>query len=578
MAQRNVGLRDGFWAPRLAALRDHTLPTLLERFESHGVVDAFRRLRMDDPTPRASGWMGAVFSDSDLYKWIEASARADRADLAEPVVQAVLGAQDADGYLHTWFGHDDRPRYANLDHGHELYCMGHFIEAAIAHRAATGRSDLFDAALRVAAHVAATFGPGRREEADGHPEMELALCRLAAAAGSRAWVDLAAWMLERPLERAGLTLETIRPAGHAVRFLYFATGIADVALATGNPRWRDAACRLWGEIVERHSYCTGGVGGRWMGEAIGRPFELDDETSYAESCAAVAMARLSERIWRLTRDPRCLDHLDILLFNALPAAIGPDAASWCYSNALAFTGDGEQNLWVLPFEYGAAMALEWFPPRRREWFDVMCCPPNVARAFSDLPDRVAESGGDPSTLLIRLPIASRIVDGEWDVEVDGDWPRGGDVAVRVHRAPSGGRLQMRRPGEGIVELPTREPSRLELPVHAAWWVARPELSAMTGKAFLRRGPVVYALDDRELPGIDLRHLRIDPDAPVDDADPDRLATTARAALRDPEDRAAYAELPRGPEAARPVDLTLRPYHAWSDDARQLRIWLPLARG
>jgi DUF1680 family protein len=313
---------------------------------------------------------------------------------------------------------------------------------------------------------------------------------------------------------------------------------------------------------------------------VGRPYELDDETSYAESCAAVAMAQLTDRIWRLGGDPASLDHLDTLLFNALPAAIGGDGASWCYSNALAFTGDAEQNPWVLGFEYGPAMALKWFPPHRHAWFDVMCCPPNVARAFAGVPSWVAEtsvgSAGAP-TLLIRLPVASRLVDDAWDVEIRSDWPESGDVEVVVRRAPDAGRLHLRRPGEGIEELASEGTSRLELPVRAGWWEARPELAAMSGKAFLRRGPVVYALDDRDLPGIDLRRLRVDTAAPVDDSDPAGLRASVEEREADPADRPLYAEVDRAQPRGRRLDVTLRPYHAWPDGVGQLRVWLPRVR-
>ena len=303
MRQPSIEIADEFWAPRIAQLRDVTLPTLLARFEAHGVVEAFSRLRMPDRPPRNTSWLGAFVSDSDLYKWTEAAALAGRTDLVDPVARAIAAAQDDDGYLHTYFGQDGRGRYGNLGTGHELYCMGHFVEAAVSHHEATGSRTLLDAAIRVAAHVAATFGPGRDERFDSHPELELALCRLGAVTGDRRLVELAAWMIERPLREAGLTLETVEPAGHAVRFLYLTSGIAEIAIATGDARFRDAALRLWSALVLRHSHCTGAVGGRWMGEAVGRSYELDDETSYAESCASVAMAQLARRIWRLVRRP-----------------------------------------------------------------------------------------------------------------------------------------------------------------------------------------------------------------------------------------------------------------------------------
>lgn len=573
MPRPSIDVLDGFWAPRLAQLRGTTLPTLLERFEAHGAVDAFRRLRLADPPPRNTSWLGAFVSDSDLYKWTEAAALAGRADLVGPIADAITAAQDDDGYLHTFYGHDGRARYADLGTGHELYCMGHFIETAVSHHLATGGRVLLDAAIRVADHVSARFGPGADERVDAHPELELALCRLAAATGDRRLVSRAAWMIEQPLLRAGLTLETVEPAGHAVRFLYLTSGIAEVASASGAPRWREAALRLWHALLERHSYCTGAVGGRWMGEAVGRPYELDDETSYAESCASVAMAQLARRIWRLTGDPACLDALDTLLFNALPAAVGSDGSSWCYANALAFTGEREQNLWVLPFEYGPAMALRWFPPRRHEWFDVMCCPPNLARAFAELPAWVAEADDAAApTLRLLLPISSRIRGGGWEVDVESGWPWAGEIEIRVLASPAGGRLLVRRPDEGFEEVAASGSTRVAWPLRARWWSARPELGGMAGKVFLRRGPVVYALDDRGLPGTDLRCVSVDPEAPVDDSDPQAIVVATRVC-----DPAAPAPLYRALGAAappgRPVKAVMRPYHAWPDGIGQLRIWL-----
>jgi hypothetical protein len=568
MIRTAVDLHDSFWAPRLAQLRDVTLPALLERYEAHGVVESFRRLRRADPPPRDASWLGAWVSDSDLYKWVEAAALAARLDLADPVIAAVVAAQDQDGYLHSFYGHDGMGRYFDPDTGHELYCMGHCVEAAVSHHEATGSRALLDAAVRIGEHVVTAFGPGRDERVDLHPEMELALCRLAGVTGDRRLVAHAQWMIEHTLGRAGLTIDTIAPGGHAVRFLYLASGIAEVAAATGDGRWHAAARRLWSEIVERHSYCTGAVGGRWMGEAIGRPYELDDDTSYAESCAAVAMAHFTRRVWGLTRDPACLDHLDVLLFNALPAAVGADGASWCYANALSFTGEPERNLWVLPFEYGSAMALKWFPPRRHEWFDVMCCPANVARAFARVPSWVCEADG--ATLRLLLPLACRVTTEAWHVTVESDWPWSGDLEVRVHRAPAGGRLLLRRPGAGFEELAPNPSSRASVAVPLAWWSARPELASMAGKHFLRRGPVVYALDDRDLPGVDLRRVTVDPSLPLDDRDPRAIRVSARIVESA---SPLYRPIDGAPGAASVTDVVMRPYHAWPMGIGQLRLWL-----
>src|SRR5512141_2732725 len=98
IAPVDVTLLDSFWAPRQAQLRDHTLPVLLDRLEARGVVDNFRRLSGRSDAARRGLW----FTDSDLYKWMEAAAWAGAEEL-DDVVHAVLGAQTSDGYLNTNF-------------------------------------------------------------------------------------------------------------------------------------------------------------------------------------------------------------------------------------------------------------------------------------------------------------------------------------------------------------------------------------------------------------------------------------------------------------------------------------------
>jgi uncharacterized protein len=270
-----VDLADAFWAPRRAQLRDHTLPVMLDHLEEAGAVDAFRRLGSDGP---AGERRGLWFSDSDLYKWMEAAAWAGRLDLLDPVIELIPRAQKADGYLHTFYdtGPGSPPRYRDMSTSHELYCGGHLVEAALAHHAVTGETTLLDIAGRWADHVCATFGPGRDERTDGHPEAELALARLAAVSGEPQHLDHARWTIEHQLARVGQSVDDVDLAGHAVRALYLASGIAEVARVTGEDRWQASAHRLFTSLVDEHAYPTGAVGGRWIDESVGRPYELPD--------------------------------------------------------------------------------------------------------------------------------------------------------------------------------------------------------------------------------------------------------------------------------------------------------------
>lgn len=564
MGGLSVELTDPFWAPRVDQLRTHTLEVIHDRLEEQGAIDNLRRLTGGVDAPRRA----LHFSDSDVAKWVEACCLAGRPELVAEVVELFEAVQAPDGYVHTHYGVPGGPdRYVDLDFGHEHYGAGHLIEAAVAHHQATGSDQLLAVARRLADHLLATFGRGRDERTDAHPEVELALCRLAAVTGEARYVDHAAWIIEAVLAADGRTLETHRIGGHAVRALYLTSGIAEVALATGDGRWRDAAERLHDAVLDEHTYPTGAVGGRWLGEATGAPFEQPDAMAYAETCAAVAAAQLSWRRWRLAGDPRALDHLELLLYNAVPGGIGPDGDTWFYSQPQAVAEVAEDvNPWVYGFDYGILMMQAWFPARRHPWFDVACCPPNLARLFATVDRHVAEVDG-AGDLLVHLPLACRITGDGWDVEVTGAYPDDGQLAVMVHQAPSGRRVRVRRPGwaggAGHELLP--EGGRLELPVDWMWWTTDHRVEGGP-TVHLRRGPVVHCLQGSDHPGLDLRDLVVDPLAPFDEAFRRR--------------RAAGGSLhhPVGPTpATEAVAVTPRPYATWADgEPTTMRLRFPIS--
>jgi len=552
-----VRLADPFWAPRQAQLRDHTLPVLLDRLEAHGVVDNFRRLSGRSAVPRRGLW----FTDSDLYKWMEAAAWAGRSDLLDPVVELVAAAARPDGYLSTFYdsGPGSPGRYQDLDNSHEWYCGGHLIEAALAHSHLTGSDALLHTATRWADHLCASFGPRGDDRVDGHPEVELALVRLARSTGQERYLAQAEWIIERQLTNAGLSLNDVQLGGHAVKALYLASAIAEVALAGAVERYADAARRLFSSMIDEHSYPTGAVGGRWLDESIGKPFELPDAMAYAESCAAVAATQFCHRIWELTGDPRSLEQAELLLFNTVPCGTGADGESWFYSQPHAVADVApESNPWVRPYEYQQSMLLEWFPARRHRWFDVTCCPTSLARMFATVHHHVAtlDAHGD---VLIHLPVAARLAGGGWDIEVLSDYPEGSDVRVVIHSAPRGRRVLVRVPtwagGDGHV--PVAADGRVHIPVRPAWWETDPRVEGAGRTVFLRYGPVVHCVEQLDLSGVALDELRVDPTHPPETAFSVQPGGKP-AGLHHPVD------LGQGEHAMAPVSVTTIPYHQWAN--------------
>src|SRR5262249_13974802 len=163
-------------------------------------------------------------------------------------------------------------RFSNLKDMHEIYCAGHLIQAAVAHRRATGKTAFLEVAARLADHLYAVFGPGGRVGACGHEEAQMALVELYRETDEPRHLELAQRMIEArgkkppvlggsPYHQDHLPfVEQEDMTGHAVRHLYLCCGAADVVAETGDAACRSALDALWESLTQRRMYVTGGAG------------------------------------------------------------------------------------------------------------------------------------------------------------------------------------------------------------------------------------------------------------------------------------------------------------------------------
>ena len=193
--------QDTFWLPRVQALATTGLPHMHRMMERTGRLGNLR-IAAGEPGEFAEGF---VFDDSDVYKWLEACAYALAVapndalrETADATIALVRDAQREDGYLNTTF-QVARPgeAWTDLSGGHEMYCAGHLIEAAVAWCEALGDDRLLGVAERFAALIYDRFGPEGDPALDGHPEIELALQRLWEVTADDRWRDLANLLLDR---------------------------------------------------------------------------------------------------------------------------------------------------------------------------------------------------------------------------------------------------------------------------------------------------------------------------------------------------------------------------------------------
>jgi uncharacterized protein len=592
-----VTMHDGFWRARMDANRTMGIPALRARLEQEGVVDNFRRLAGTRDVERRGLW----FTDSDLYKWMEGAswslADHDDPELAgqlDEIIDAVAGAQAPDGYLNTEWGGE--LRYSWLSASHELYCAGHLFQAAVAHHRVTGDERLLKVATRFADHLVATFGPGLREETDGHPEIEMALVELGRETGDARYIELARFFLDRVDGFTALW-------GHAVRAQYYAAGLVDAYAETGAAELLETAERAWTTMVDARSYVTGGVGGRWIGESVGRDFELPNQSSYAETCAGIAAVMWAWRHLQLDGDAAYADVLERALHNAALVGMSLAGDEWSYVNPLSTAGDREEDPWG--WDGMLQTIIEHLPSRREPWHPCTCCPPNVNRLLASLPGYVYSV--DDEGVWVHLYAASTVVAGGLTVTQRTEYPWDGRVDIEIEPARAGATraVRLRVPGwcdgasltvngapgpdavpGSYVEIRRKwqagDHIALELPMEPTVLECNPRVAENRGAVALRRGPLVYCVESVDQPDVDVLEAGVALDRVADITAAHRTDLLGGTTVLHVPGRVAtepYGALyqPAGADRRRPrhdTGLTAIPYYAWGNRGPSaMTVWM-----
>ena len=364
-----VRITDGFWARQRQTNRQVSLRHGYAMLERAGTLPNLRLA-----AGRAGGaYAGRNFSDETVYKWLEALAwelgnapDAGLQGMAEEVIHLVVAAQQSDGYLNSYYTVvEPEHRWADLDHGHELYCAGHLFQAAIAFQRATGDTRLLDVARRLADHIDGVFGPSKRQGACGHPEVELALIELYRCTQDRRYLRLAQFFVDQRGQRKMRGFRANGPeyhqdhvpvrevhaaAGHAVRQMYLATGVSDICLETGEPALVEAMRRLWEDIASTKLFITGGVGARFDGEAFGEPYELPADQCYCETCAAIGSLMWNWRLLLISGESRHADLIERTLYNGILSSPGIDGQRYFYVNPLMMRNSGQMRMSSTPLD------------------------------------------------------------------------------------------------------------------------------------------------------------------------------------------------------------------------------------
>ncbi len=642
-----VALAGGFWGTLQETNAAATLVHCEQWMERLGWIANFDRVAAGSTAPDRPGW---PFSDSEVYKLMEAMAW-EHGRTGDPEVDAALrrltdrvaAAQDPDGYLNTCFGHgDQRPRFSDLEEGHELYCVGHLLQAAVARVRTVGEDRLVAVARRAADQVCDAFGPDARDGVCGHPEIEVGLAELGRALDEPRYLAQAALFVAR--RGHGLlgphafgpgyfqddvpVRDTTVWHGHAVRALYLAAAAVDVAVDTGDGPLLDALQRQWATTVERRTYLTGGMGSQHQDEGFGDDWALPPDRAYCETCAGIASTMVSWRLYLATGEARYADLMERTFFNVVATSPRADGRAFFYANPL------HQRA-------AASAAVEDEVNARAEgglrapWFDVSCCPTNVARTLATWQSYAAVAEPDGVTLLQYAPLAVRTrldgatdatgetgpdgaegTEGErFDLDVSTSYPDDGTILVRVVAAPdrpvrlslrvpewahgavlddgTGGGARAVEPGIVAVHrtFAAGDEVRLDLPMAPRFTWPDGRIDAVRGCVAVERGPLVLCLESPDLPAdVPIEDVRVDAGtAPADTAVAGGPGAVVHGSVhhgRGVPGPGATGLPYGGPEAGGtdaggpedpPLALPLVPYHRWAERGPStMRVWLPTA--
>lgn len=647
----------GFWGNRFGVYSATSLQSMWQTWSNPDISHGFRNFEIAAGTCPGEHW-GPPFHDGDMYKWLEAVAAVYAVNkdpeldkLMDKFIEQVVKAQREDGYIHTPVIIDERNRGVDTHASHkeqtvigtkvgaddekgafanrlnfETYNLGHLMMAGIVHKRATGKTTLFDAAVKATDFLCKFYETASAELARNAicPSHYMGVVEMYRATKNPRYLDLANNLINiRGLVENGTDdnqdripfRDQYNAMGHAVRANYLYAGVADLYAETGEEQLMKNLTSIWTDIVTRKMYITGACGALYDGtspdgtcyepdsiqkvhQSYGRPYQLPNSTAHNETCANIGNMLFNWRMLEATGDAKYADIVETALYNSVLSGVSLDGEKYFYTNPLRISDD-------LPY------TLRW-PKTREKYISCFCCPPNTLRTICEA-QNYAYTVGD-NALWCNL-----YGDNELRTSLGEKRP----LAVDQHTGyPFDGRVELT-----FVETPRKESLKLNLRV-PSWcdnatltvngvaqqveitpdsyvtvdrvWKAgdkvvfdmemktkliesNPLVEETRNHTAVKRGPLVYCLESLDIAdGKSIDDVLIPADAvfttkeiSIDGCRMTALETNARLVDGGDWSGKLYREVGT---ADSKVKVTLIPYFAWGNrDKAEMSVWLPLSR-
>ena len=330
-------------------------------------------------------------------------------------------------------------------------------------------------------------------------------------------------------------------------------------------------------------YVTAGVGPSASNEGFTKDYDLPNDTAYAETCASVALIFWAQRMLNIDCDGAYADVLELALYNGALSGLSREGTRYFYQNPLE--SDGSHKRW--------------------EWHPCPCCTMNVARLVASVGGYFYSTGeGALAVHLYGTNKATMSLDGRRvGISQQADYPWSGKATIEIEpNEPAEFTLKLRIPGwarsfsialngaplanvaasrgYALIRREWRKGDvvELDLPMPVERLYANPNVRGDVGRVALRRGPLIYCVEEIDNPSTPTPLLRL-PKAAQARAEFRKdlfdgivtIVADAEVAKAD-EDGALYQTQPFPREGAR---LTAVPYYIWNNRGpNRMAVWLP----
>lgn len=643
---------DGFWGERFGVFSGTSVQSMWETWKSdkgHG-WNNFLIAAGEKKGKRH----GPPFHDGDMYKWLEALTAVyavnkdpEVGKIMDRFIELIQKSQRADGYLHTPVIIAEMNKQATAKEeakenatigtkvgtgkdgafgnrlNFETYNLGHLITAGIMHKRATGKTTLFNCAVKAADFLYDFYKRASDELARNAicPSHYMAIAEMYRETGNPKYLELSEKLIDiRGKVENGTDdnqdrvpfRQQYKAMGHSVRANYLYAGVADLYLEIGEEQLKKNLDSIWEDIVTRKMYITGACGALYDGtspdgtdytpdniqkvhQSYGRPYQLPHSTAHNETCANIGNLFFNWRMFTATGEAKYTDIVENCLYNSILSGISLDGKKYFYTNPLRISKN-------LPY------TLRW-PKERTEYISCFCCPPNTLRTLCEAQDYAysIEKGGVYVNLYGGNTLNTNIEGiGEITLTQKTDYPWDGAVNISVDKLKGKKQfeIKLRVPDwctEGAKITVNGEEQNIEtkagtyatvnrtwkkgdvvsinMPMRTRIVEANPLVEESRGQVAVQRGPIVYCLESNDLGGLSIDDIAIPLDAKFTLVDMTIDGSRIKALEGEVINRSEASwkgQLYREATAKKQmVKVRLIPYYAWGNRGKsEMTVWMP----